>query len=551
MSLVSFAFPLSVFWLIIYVLHRILGQGNHHESILPSYRRGLRSHAGICHFTIRFLHARIETSRWNAAHDKLLTRLKRKDESRSRAWLERIYTLGYVSGVIGMVVALGLLGWTAWTLMKPPSIHTITGVSKTVGKLMKRNDVSARLAYGEPALESPITPILPGVTVPMNHIPAILVALFLSQVVHELGHAVAGALYGIPILTSGVSITVCLPAAFVSFSSATLDTLRPSAKSRVIAAGPFHNLLFWCFWALAGYLGSGVFFALLGYKDVSSIGRVVLNVDEASPLVGYLVGGAIITKLNDQSMVSSLANSDPWGSFLKSPPDGGVDLGWCVDAKEFGSSSKECCLPDETLSTALSCFVANTTPNQIGCLDPIPVLTSTDATLRCASENDCKGGHVCLRPSEREGLLRLTVTGGEEKHENVVLWSGPRREIWDEVMVGRWLPRFAFLPISLPSWANIFWEYMMMVNLSLFLFNLVPIGGLDGTHFLRSVLASLTEDSKHETYDLEAMGRAEVEGAGGNGEGTWCRVLEKGISGGAGLLVAVNIVLAVFALIRT
>lgn len=100
----------------------------------------------------------------------------------------------------------------------------------------------------------------------------------------------------------------------------------------------------------------------------------------------------------------------------------------------LGSSSKECCLPDKS-TTTLSCFTANTTPIQLGCLKPVPILTSTDEKTRCASEDGCKNGLVCVRPAEKENLLRLTVRSGELEHEEVVLWTGPRGEIYDE---GEW-----------------------------------------------------------------------------------------------------------------
>lgn len=290
MSLSSTAYTLWVFWVIVYCVHRLIQYKSSAETVLPLHQRRRSSE---WHITIQFLRARVETSRWNTTHDKLLTRLKRGSSLWSKKWLERFYTLGFVSGVIGMVVVFGLLLWTAWTLVRPFSIHNI-GIPKAAGKLMKRH------SFG-PAPESPITPIvgmnypshttmplnaspgqLPGVTVPLNHIPVIIITLFLSQVIHELGHAIAGALYGIPISSAGASITVCIPAAFVSFSTATLDTLRLSSRSKITAAGPFHNLLFWCFWALAGYIGGGLFFTILGYKDINLLGRVVLSVDDVS-----------------------------------------------------------------------------------------------------------------------------------------------------------------------------------------------------------------------------------------------------------------------------
>lgn len=114
----------------------------------------------------------------------------------------------------------------------------------------------------------------------------ILGTLFVSQVTHELGHALAGALYGIPITSSGASIVVCLPAAFVAFSTSSMESLRSGKKARIVAAGPFHNLVAWCFWIGVGWVvnngGGGVLLPVLGYRDVGGIGRVVLSVDEVS-----------------------------------------------------------------------------------------------------------------------------------------------------------------------------------------------------------------------------------------------------------------------------
>lgn len=68
----------------------------------------------------------------------------------------------------------------------------------------------------------------------------------------------------------------------------------------------------------------------------------------------------------------------------------------------------------------------------------MPILSSTDEKVRCASENGCKEGFVCVRPAEKENLLRLTVRSGDElEHEEVVLWTGPRGEIYDEGELGQ------------------------------------------------------------------------------------------------------------------
>ena len=82
---------------------------------------------------------------------------------------------------------------------------------------------------------------------------------------------------------AGVSFTICVPIAFVTFSTAGLKTLVPQARSRIIAAGPFHNLVLWVFLASVTRLG---LFSLAsyvsGYQHISDVGQVVISVDAVS-----------------------------------------------------------------------------------------------------------------------------------------------------------------------------------------------------------------------------------------------------------------------------
>jgi S2P endopeptidase len=161
MSLASFAYGLSIFWLIIHALQRLL-RYRKDDIILPSHRPGFRNYdrAHKWHVTIRFLQARIETSRWNEIHDRLSARLKKKGCLRFRIWLERFYNVGFASGVTGMVVAFGLLIWTTWALWKPFSIHKMSNMPTATGGLVKRGVELKTTLYEEFAPESPITPIV-------------------------------------------------------------------------------------------------------------------------------------------------------------------------------------------------------------------------------------------------------------------------------------------------------------------------------------------------------------------------------------------------------
>lgn len=78
----------------------------------------------------------------------------------------------------------------------------------------------------------------------------------------------------------GASFTVCIPAAFVSFPTTGMGALPAKARARVVAAGPYHNLVFWALLVLAARSGVAHLASFVsGYRDVSSIGKVVVHVN--------------------------------------------------------------------------------------------------------------------------------------------------------------------------------------------------------------------------------------------------------------------------------
>lgn len=155
-------------------------------------------------------------------------------------------------------------------------------------------------------------------------------ALFLSQSIHELGHAVAAALSSVPILSVGFSITVFLPSAFVILPSAALNRLNKKQKARIISAGAWHNLLFWLFIIL---LNNAILW--VGYRNVGSFGRAVASVEQKSALEGFLPQGAMVTRLDD---VSLIGDTDIWTWYLTSTEleaDTEKGMGWCVSKRNF------------------------------------------------------------------------------------------------------------------------------------------------------------------------------------------------------------------------
>lgn len=88
-------------------------------------------------------------------------------------------------------------------------------------------------------------------------------------------------------------MTLVIPSAFVSFPTGFLSSLDVISRARIIAAGPWHNLVLWVFLAVLGRTtdlveratGVGNILVSLGWEDMSNVGRVVVGLDDVSQSV--------------------------------------------------------------------------------------------------------------------------------------------------------------------------------------------------------------------------------------------------------------------------
>jgi S2P endopeptidase len=91
----------------------------------------------------------------------------------------------------------------------------------------------------------------------------------------------------IPLISVGASLFVFLPTTFVKLSSVALNSLLPAGRIRVIAAGSFHNLLLWSLLIVLCKSGIGTLLWSIPYRNISSLGRVVTNVEPVSWIIDY------------------------------------------------------------------------------------------------------------------------------------------------------------------------------------------------------------------------------------------------------------------------
>ncbi|KAI0946861.1 hypothetical protein AcW1_010198 [Taiwanofungus camphoratus] len=505
----------SLFWAFVHLAHclalALVPARRSSSSLLPSHARAhsprpprLFAHAHT-QVTLRVCTLRVHTTALNAPHDALAAALHTVPR---RGALVRLYDAGSVLGVLGMLGALALLSYTAlrlWADVPGGSSMDARGVVKR-GLNAGGDEGGSGLSPGDGV---PVQLIIPGITVPLSHLPLLLLALLFSQVIHEAGHALTAALDALPLLSAGVALTLVFPSAFVALPSAALRALPPPARLRVVSAGALHNLLLYLLLALLASAGApGALWRAAGYTDTRAWGRVIARVAQDSPLRAHLPPGAVVTRLDDTSLATGGGTADVWTSYLSSAPESSLQdhaLGWCVDRAWFIDQPTSCCASLGSSPAPLFCFTsppaALSEPFDLErCIDPLPLLSASSpvagaSVQRCHAPVDCGSARLCTRPRADQELLRLALhlpawlrDEGEQAEEKVVLWGGPREEVLEEVEVSTWLPRHRFLPVRLPVLVGAFFAYLQMLNLSLYLFNLIPLPFLDGAQLLDAAL---------------------------------------------------------------
>lgn len=424
-------------------------------------------------------HLRVQTRAFNAHHDTFSLRLASRNYLRTRKFLLMFYDTGSVLVIFGMFTAVVLLVWTMVSLLSSTFLRVTAPDTST--SLLKRAAVGAATrATAYPRVTHAVNPIIPGLTVPLKHLPLILLSLCISQIVHESGHAITAAIHRIPMLAAGASITFMFPAAFVTLPSARVEELSLLDRLRVITSGCFHNLTLWLILLAAAWSGIGQRMLLVGYEDVSARGLIVAHVEADSPLSMHLPVGSFLTALDDLPLKSS---RDAWSTYLLEPTPTVYTQGWCVDASQL-SDDHQCCFDADNSASLLSCFVSFESKMEEHCTNPVAILSQI--RNRCDSSTSCLESQSCIKPRRDQDILRITVNNEEAgtEDERIVLWSGPRYEVWEQVQTTHLAPRFGIIPLGLPVIFADFFQYLKLTNLSLYLLNSLPLPALDGSQLL-------------------------------------------------------------------
>lgn len=321
-----------------------------------------------------------------------------------------------------------------------------------------------------------LTPLVPGVNLPLRHAAALVPVGLVSQMLHEAGHAVAAALHHVEPLSMGLYVFFpAIPVAYVQLP----EQLRGQrARLQVVSAGVWHNAMLVLCFVLASSLAS-VF-----WTDAQS-----LRVSAPGPLRADVPRNSRITALNDVP-VSAMPPTErlhAWTRLVHDTP-WPAEPGWCIPPATWTQASDACC---HEPSDSLACF---SSASEQRCMLPLDIFVHS---TRC--HDTCSQG-FCAAP--RDPLARLYLD------DDLVVLRGPFRGLSQTMRISTKQLRFPWIYLVPEVWADTLAHYgaylyqlVFMVNVALLLINMLPIPALDGSAYLQHAMGLPV--SSHEAYDLE------------------------------------------------
>lgn len=353
-------------------------------------------------------------------------------------------------------------------------------------------------AFTEEKPEQVLTPVMPGVNVPVQHLSYFFAVLLVSGVLHELGHAIAAVREQVRINGFGIFVMVVYPGAFVDLHTESLMAISPKRQLKIYCAGIWHNFVL----VLLGIILLVSLPTTMSLLYTTGEGVVITDLAKNSPVAGPrgLSIGSRLKSING----CPLLTADDWGRCLSATvfyPQNGYcqQIGKMQDGDNTVQLYKglggqvECCRND---SASDLCFYYQIGSSQENIQKKYQCLTARKTTeaARCHKNSDCLQVRktVCVHPSldNTSRLIRVLHDKGPP-----VLYVGDPYLFGFTVSVSGYIPKYNILPFYLPQTIDTFCKYLISLSGALAILNAVPCYALDGQWifqaFIESYLTSL------------------------------------------------------------
>uniref|UniRef100_A0A3Q1JDW5 Membrane-bound transcription factor site-2 protease n=1 Tax=Anabas testudineus TaxID=64144 RepID=A0A3Q1JDW5_ANATE len=321
--------------------------------------------------------------------------------------------------------------------------------------------------------------VVPGVNLPTSQLAYFFIALLLSGVIHELGHAVAA-------LREQVRVNEFSMFVFV---------LYPGQQLRIFCAGVWHNFVL-CIAALAFLFLLPVFLFPMYSTGAGALVTEVVQGSAADGPRGLSVGD-IVTKLED----CPVRGVEDWSSCL-SHLSHTPQTGYCVAVASLQPSwahgrpfkrldgTIDCCSNNSLTDLCFSYIKPQGKNSQerevYACM---PVRKIVTGTRVCRTDDDCAAhshaSSVCVTPSLENQTRFIRVTHPPNTH---MLFVGYPPHLQYAVSLTNFVPRFGFLHLDLPVFLETFCKYVVSLSGALAVVNSVPCFALDGQWMLNALL---------------------------------------------------------------
>lgn len=342
-----------------------------------------------------------------------------------------------------------------------------------------------------------LTPLLPGVTIPATDAGYIVVAILLSAVVHELGHALAACVLEAKVDSVGAMVLLVFPGAYVSLAG--VSSLSPYRQLKVWCAGALHNVAL----ALACLVAISLLPFLLVALYERGGGALVVSLPDDSPLAPHVLPGDVIKNFGRFQVVDG---GSSFRSALVDLVETGDSAGFCISEaifQKYAHRASTCCdlLATGQRHASLQCFSISDgvhVGEKRSCMSPSVV--ASRAT--CRSSSDCRTsaqvGPEGIEPEKcfvailpgAEKLVDIRVESANSGKLNQVFFKGHARALGQAVSVSSYVPKHRWLlpEVCLRSLAE--WDvpnmlerqlqYVVSISLALAILNMAPVYYLDG-----------------------------------------------------------------------
>jgi len=347
----------------------------------------------------------------------------------------------------------------------------------------------------DPVEQQLLTPVMPGVNLPVNQISYYMLTLMVCGILHEAGHAVAAVREQVRVNGFGLFMMFMYPGAYVDLSTEHLQAVSPLRQLRIYCAGVWHNLviavvagimLMLLPGMLMPFYTAGVSVAVTGVVENSAVsGPKGLKVGE--PLTR--INDCHIKSVKDWSACISAAMKEKWtGHCLP------LDLVKDLDSSPLSVSNKsqpippweviDCC--NGTSNTHL-CFMYHTRKTSETSYACLPARQATDRPI-CRLQSDCylpKVEAACVYPAVDNETRLLRIFHGQRPP---LLFLGYPLDLYYSVSLSNYVPKTSFIPVNLPLVIETFCKYVVSLSGALVILNVVPCYALDGQYICHALI---------------------------------------------------------------